>query len=106
MAIVTVDITAYLIDTGLTVTLDGYKTDGTQALDDVSMDEIGDGFYVYRYSNFDTTKDYVFLATESGGTKAVGSTSNTGVAKDTKTSIDNLYYKIRDWARKTEVDRR
>lgn len=65
-------ITAYFADkgtpkTGLTPSLDVYKTDGTKAIDGESMIEIAGGFYYYDFSDYDETEDY-FIQADGGAT--------------------------------------
>lgn len=49
-------------ETGLTPTLDAWTTDTTQVLTNVSMTEIGGGFYVYDFTSYEDSEDYVFRA--------------------------------------------
>ena len=49
--------------TGITPILTARKTvDNSIVLNNVSMDEIGDGWYKYLFDNYDPETDYCFLA--------------------------------------------
>ena len=72
--------------TGLSPTLDVWKTDGTQVVTAQAMTEIGGGFYKYEYTGYDEDEDYVIradgTATLSGYDRYVFSTNETaGIGK-------------------------
>jgi hypothetical protein len=48
--------------TGLNPTINAWTMNGTQVIVNQSMSEIAGGFYVYDFSTYDFTEDYVFRA--------------------------------------------